>query len=111
MPSRLAETVFHATNTADAGNILSLGFGLVLWILIYGVVAEETGCPEVGLLAAAASAVGLYHAVWYVTAGPHALGDLATFAGVAALVFPAAWADRAGMKLGTNTAACCGGRR
>lgn len=88
MGYQIAETVFHATNTADAGNILSLGFGLVLWILIYGVVAEETGCPEVGLLAAAASAVGLYPAVWYVTAGPHALGDLATFAGVAALVFP-----------------------
>ena len=85
MGYQIAETIFHAMNTADAGNILSLGFGIVLWLLIYGVVTEETGRAEVGLLAAVTSAVGLYPAVWYVTAGPHALGDLATFTAVAAL--------------------------
>lgn len=88
MGYQIAETIFHATNTADAGNILSLGFGMVLWLLIYGVVTEETGRAEVGLLAAVASATGLYPAVFYVAAGPHALGDLATFTGVAALFFP-----------------------
>lgn len=88
MGYQIAETVFHATGTADAGNILSLSFGMVLWLLIYGVVTEETGRAEAGLLAAVASAVGLYPAVFYVTAGPHALGDLATFTGVAALFFP-----------------------
>ncbi len=34
MGYQIAETVFHATNTADAGNILSLGFGMALWLLI-----------------------------------------------------------------------------
>jgi hypothetical protein len=87
MGYQIAETVFHATHTPDAGNILSLGFGMVLWLLIYGVVTDETGSAEVGLLAAVTSAVGLYPAVWYVTAGPHALGDLATFTGVGALFF------------------------
>jgi len=92
MGYQITETVFHATNTADAGNILSLGFGIVLWLLIYGVVTEETGCAEVGMLAAVTSVVGLYPAVWYVTAGAHALGDLATFTGVAALFFSGRWA-------------------
>jgi hypothetical protein len=87
MGYQIAETIFHATHTPDAGNILSLGFGMVLWLLIYGVVTDETGSAEVGLLAAVTGAVGLYPAVWYVTAGPHALGDLATFTGVAALFF------------------------
>jgi hypothetical protein len=88
MGYQIAETVFHATNTADAGNILSLGFGMALWILIYGVVTEETESAELGLVAALTGAVGMYPAVWYVTAGPHALGDLATFTGVAALFLP-----------------------
>lgn len=88
MGYQIAETIFHATHTPDAGNILSLGLGMVLWLLIYGVVTEETGSAEVGLLAALAGAVGLYPAVWYVTAGAHALGDLATFTAVAALFFP-----------------------
>ena len=34
MGYQIAETIFHATNTADAGNILSLGFGISLWLLI-----------------------------------------------------------------------------
>jgi hypothetical protein len=38
------------------------------------------------------SVAGVYPAVWHVTAGPHALGDLATFTGVAALFFPGALA-------------------
>jgi hypothetical protein len=92
MGYQIAETVFHATNTTDAGNILSLGFGMVLWLLIYGVVTEITGRTEAGLLAVVTSAAGVYPAVWYVTAGPHALGDLATFTGVAALFFPEALA-------------------
>jgi hypothetical protein len=107
MGYQIAETIFHATNTADAGNILSLGFGMVLWLLIYGVVTEETGRAEVGLLAAVASATGLYPAVFYVAAGPHALGDLATFTGVAALFFPGGLAkaiDNTGNK--TRSFAC-----
>ena len=87
MGYQIAETVFHATNTSDAGNILSLGFGMALWLLIYGVVTEETGSAELGLLATLTCATGLYPAVWYVTAGAHALGDLATFTAVAALFF------------------------
>jgi hypothetical protein len=92
MGYQIGETVFHATNTTDAGNILNLLFGMVLWLMIYGVVTEITGRTEVGLLAVLTTAAGVYPAVWYVTAGPHALGDLATFTGVAALFFPGALA-------------------
>jgi hypothetical protein len=88
MGYQIAETVFHATNTPDAGNILSLGFGIALWILMYGVVTEETGRAEWGLFASLVCAIGIYPAAMYVTAGPHALGDLAMFAAVAALFFP-----------------------
>jgi hypothetical protein len=102
MGYQIAETVFHATNTADAGNILSLGFGVVLWLLIYGVVTDETGSAEVGLLAAVTSVVGLYPAVWYVTAGAHALGDLAMFTAVSALFFPGGRAESS-MMLGDKT--------
>ena len=88
MGYQIAETVFHATGTPDAGNILSLGFGIALWLLMYGVVTEETGRAEWGLIASLACAAGMYPAAMYVTAGPHALGDLGTFTGVAALFLP-----------------------
>ena len=91
MGYQIAETVFHAMEMPDAGNILSLGFALCLWFLIYRVAAEETGRAEMGLFAAVAAAIGLYPAVWYVTAGPHALGDLGTFTAMSAVVFPQAF--------------------
>ena len=84
---QITESVFHATGTPDAGNILSLAFGAALWLMIHGVVTEETGRPEAGAIATLAAAIGLYPAAWYVTAGPHPLGDLATFTALAALVF------------------------
>jgi len=85
---QVGEAVFHAWGVMDGGNVLSLGFGLALLLMLYGVVAEETASAKAGLIAAAAGAVGLYPAVWHVTAGAHALGDLAMFTAIAALLFP-----------------------
>lgn len=96
---QIAQTPFHAWGVMDGGNVLSLGFALALLLMLYGTVADETDKPELGLIAALAGAVGLYPAVWHVTAGPHALGDLATFTAIAALLFPgklAQAADEAG---------------
>lgn len=85
---QIAETPFHAWGVMDGGNVLSLGFGLALLLMLYGTVTEASGRPELGLVAASAGAVGLYPAVWHVTSGAHALGDLATFSAIAALLFP-----------------------
>ena len=106
MGYQIAETVFHAVNVPDAGNILSLGFGVTLLLLIYGVVTDETGSTDWGLIATGASAVGLFPAVWYVTSGAHSLGDLATFAAVAALFFSGGLAKGSTRNLGREPFIC-----
>lgn len=88
MGYQVFETLFHAFGVIDGGNVLSLAFFVALVFLVYGVVTEESASPNAGLMAAVAASSGLFPAIWYVTSGPHALGDLATFTSVAALIFP-----------------------
>jgi hypothetical protein len=61
----------------EAGNVVSWGLGVALILLIAGVAKDLTGSTTAGWMTGAISAVGLYPAVWYVSSGPHALGDLA----------------------------------
>jgi len=98
MGYQIAQTILHAAGAADAGNILGLAFGMLLWLLVYGVVTTETGSTELGMLAVLACAVGLYPAVWYVTSAPHSLGDLAMFSGLAAIYFPGSMARSGELK-------------
>jgi hypothetical protein len=75
---QLGLTVEHAAGFPEAGNVVSWGLGVALILLVAGVAKDLTGSPTAGWMTGAISAVGLYPAVWYVTSGPHALGDLAT---------------------------------
>ncbi len=52
--------------------------GVALILLVAGVTADLTGSSTAGWMTGAISAVGLYPAVWYVSSGPHSLGDLST---------------------------------
>jgi hypothetical protein len=75
---QLGLTIEHAAGFPEAGNVVSWGLGVALILLVAGVTKDLTGSPTAGWMTGAISAVGLYPAVWYVTSGPHALGDLAT---------------------------------
>ena len=68
----------HAAGFPDAGNVVSWGLGVALILLVAGVATDLTGNATAGWMTGAISAVGLYPAVWHVTSGPHALGDLST---------------------------------
>jgi len=68
----------HAAGFPEAGNVVSWGLGVALILLVAGVTADLTGSATAGWITGAISAVGLYPAVWHVTSGPHALGDLST---------------------------------
>jgi hypothetical protein len=85
----------HAFGVPEAGNVISWGMSVSLVFLIIGVVAELTAKRQAGLLFGAVAAVGLYPAVWHVTSGPHALGDLATMTAFSLFLLPeeaVAWA-------------------
>jgi hypothetical protein len=75
---QLGLTAEHAAGFPEAGNVVSWGLGITLILLVAGVTTDLTGSATAGWMTGAISAVGLYPAVWHVTSGPHALGDLAT---------------------------------
>jgi hypothetical protein len=75
---QLGLSAAHAAGFPEAGNVFSWGLGAALVLLIAGVTSDLTGSTSAGWMTGAIAAVGLYPAVWHVTSGPHALGDLAT---------------------------------
>ena len=75
---QLGLTAEHAAGFPEAGNVVSWGLGVALILLVAGVATDLTGSATAGWMTGAISAVGLYPAVWWVTSGPHALGDLST---------------------------------
>ncbi|HXW13481.1 MAG TPA: hypothetical protein VEN79_03140 [Terriglobia bacterium] len=75
---QLGLTAEHAGGFPEAGNVVSWGLGIALVLLVAGVTADLTGSTTAGWMTGAISAVGVYPAVWHVTSGPHALGDLST---------------------------------
>ncbi|MSU34541.1 MAG: hypothetical protein EXS36_05430 [Pedosphaera sp.] len=84
MTFQIAMAPLHSIRCPDASNVVSVAFGLqLLWFIRR--LARETEQPAVwtyfwlGILS-----VGLYPVVWLVTAGSHALGDLAMTAAVVA---------------------------
>jgi hypothetical protein len=78
----------HAAGFPEAGNVISWGLGAALVLLVAGVTKDLTGSATAGWMTGAISAVGLYPAVWHVTSGPHALGDLAAVTACLLAVLP-----------------------
>jgi hypothetical protein len=81
MAFQLGLSAVSAAGFPEAGNVISWGLGVVLVMLIAGVVADNAASRMAGWLTGAIAAVGLYPAVWHVTSGAHALGDLAIAVG------------------------------
>ncbi len=85
---QLGLTTEHVAGFPEAGNVVSWGLGITLILLVTGVTADLTASATAGWMTGAISAVGLYPAVWHVTSGPHALGDLATVTACLLAVLP-----------------------
>lgn len=81
-------SVLYACGVPGAGNVLSWGLGAALIILIIGTVSELVGNRQAGWLFGGMAVVGLYTALWHVTSGAHALGDLATVIAVCLCLLP-----------------------
>ena len=78
----------HAAGFPEAGNVVSWALGVVLVLLVVRVTADLTGNTTAGWMTGAISGVGLYPAVWHVTSGPHALGDLGMVAACLLALLP-----------------------
>jgi hypothetical protein len=90
----IALTPLHAIGFPDAGNVVSWGFSLFLvwfgWTLVSGSPRRlSRDYIFAGLLV-----IGMHPAVWYVTGGSFAMGDLATAVAVVALLFHRDLLDR-----------------
>ena len=78
MGFQIGLSVAQVARFPEAGNVISWGLGATLILLVTGLTADLTGITTAGWMTGAIAAVGLYPAVWHVTSGPHALGDLST---------------------------------
>jgi len=99
----------HAWGIPEAGNVVSWGLSAALIVLVIGTVTELTGELQAGWLFGGVAVVGLYTAVWHVTSGAHALGDLATAMAGCLCLLPAkslAWV-REDRRLGLVSLAAC----
>lgn len=111
MAFQIGLSVLHAFRVPEAGNELSWGLSAALIVLIIGTVSELTGEKQAGWLFGGIAAVGIYTAVWHVTSGAHALGDLATVTAASLCLLPdgsIAWA-RGGRRLTLICLAGCTG--
>lgn len=81
---QISTAPLHAIGYPDAGNVVSWALSMtLLWFAwrIMGARSEPVGWVSVWMTALI---VGLYSVVWHVTAGSHAMGDLAMAAAIVA---------------------------
>jgi hypothetical protein len=102
---QLGLTTEHTAGFPEAGNVVSWGLGITLILLVAGVTTDLTGNATAGWITGAISAVGLYPAVWHVTSGPHALGDLSTVTASLLALLPET--QTAGLKSKTRLVLIC----
>jgi hypothetical protein len=88
MTYQLGLSAADAAGFPESGNVISWGIGAVLILFVIGVTTELTQSSTAGSIAGAVAVVGLYTAVWHVTSGAHALGDLATLTACLLVVLP-----------------------
>jgi hypothetical protein len=78
MHYQLAEVLPQAVGAADAPNVTSWCFGVLLQVFVARLIVGAGAPAGAGAAAAACAAVGIIPAVWHVTAGAHAMGHLAS---------------------------------
>ena len=74
----------HAIGFPDAANVVSWGLSITLLWFAWRIIRANAKPPAWAGLWVASLCVGIYPAVWHVTGGAHAMGDLATAAAIIA---------------------------
>lgn len=74
---QISQAPLHALGVPDAANVVSWALSALLWWSAFARLRAARGDGLQPGTWAAALVVGLYPAIWYVTAGAHAIGDLA----------------------------------
>src|SRR5262249_30559263 len=75
----------HAIGYPDAANVVSWGISATLVWFAWRIVRARRKSVAWSALCIASLCVGIYPAVWQVTAGPHAMGDLAMAVAIVAI--------------------------
>ena len=99
MHFQLFQSMSHALNAPDAGNLLSVSFSAALVVLIAGFCTEVSGSGRIGWISACVCGVGIYNAVLHTTSAPNALGALSVFLLAAGAVRPEMFKPRLGPDL------------
>jgi hypothetical protein len=81
---QISSTPAHAVGYPDAANVVSWGLGTTVVWFAWRVIRSSAKPAAWAALWAGSLCVGIYPAVWRVTGGAHAMGDLATAAAIVA---------------------------
>ena len=84
MAYQIASAPMHAIGYPDAANVVSWALGAMLVWFAWQTISSNGGSAAWSTFWAASLCVGMYPVVWHVTAGAHAMGDLAMAAAVVA---------------------------
>jgi hypothetical protein len=84
MSYQISAAPVHALGYPDAPNVVSWGLGATLVWFAWRIIRDTAKSEIWSALWAASLCVGLYPAVWTVTAGAHAMGDMAMAAAIVA---------------------------
>jgi hypothetical protein len=98
MQYQITLSVAHAAGVPDAGNVLSWGYSVVLFLFLIGFLMDATGDRHLALLCGSLCSAGVYATIWHTAGGPHALGDLAMVVALAGVLRPALLMDAVGPK-------------
>jgi len=74
----------HAMGFPDSSNIVSWALSATLFWFAWRIIRANANSPTWTAICVASLCVGTYPAVWHVTAGAHAMGDLAMAAAIVA---------------------------
>ncbi len=78
----------YALGAPEAGNVLSLGYSIVLGLFIMGFLRNATGNESLALLGGLGCVVGVYQTVLHTTEGAAAIGELALVVAVCGILWP-----------------------
>ncbi len=78
----------YALGAPEAGNVLSLGYSIILGFFLMGFLRHATGNDSLALLGGLGCVVGVYQTVLHTTEGAAAIGDLALAVAVCGILWP-----------------------
>jgi hypothetical protein len=78
----------YALGVPEAGNVLSLGYSIILGLFIMGFLRDASGNESLALLGGVGCVVGVYQTVVHTTEGAAAIGELALVVAVCGILWP-----------------------